>query len=167
MKKILISSKKYKDLFILLDNEDYSWAIKYKWHIRNGYAYRSIFKNNKVLNFSLHREIMKPLKNEIIDHINHNKLDDRKCNLRKCNSSENNRNRTSHKNTSSNYKGVNINVIKNKNKNYMYWSASIFNIKKFCLGSFPFTPEGEIEAAKAYDLKAKEIYGEFANLNFK
>jgi len=39
--------------------------------------------------------------------------------------------------------------------------------KREFLGYFPYTLEGEIAAAKAYDTAAKRIHGEFANLNFK
>ncbi len=58
---------------------------------------------------------------------------------------------------SSKYKGV-IRVKRDRK-----WQATIqANRRKLSLGAF----DDEIEAAVAYDRKAKELFGEFAYLNF-
>jgi hypothetical protein len=93
----------------------------------------------------------------VTDHINHNKLDNRKSNLRVCTDLQNARNSTYRPNNTSGFKGVSL------RKKYGTWSADIkINYFHKFLGYFS-SPE---EAAHAYDNAAKEIYGEFAKTNF-
>lgn len=95
-----------------------------------------------------------PNKKEI-DHINHNRLDNRKENLRECSSEENGRNKSKRSGTYSKFLGV----TKSRKK----WMAQIEKDgKSTYLGVF----DSEYEAAKVYDKKAIEIFGEFASLNF-
>jgi hypothetical protein len=102
---------------------------------------------------------MEPLDGEEIDHIDHNGLNCLESNMRNCTHQENRCNNTPH--GKSKYLGVYYLRIRNK---YEYITAGIyFNYKRIHLGYF----KSEIEAAKAYDKKALELYGEFANLNFK
>lgn len=91
---------------------------------------------------------------EHLDHINGNRSDNRISNLRLALPRENSWNRKAFKGTSSAYKGVSF------YQNYGNWQARIG--KKF-LGYF----EDEQSAAVAYDKAAKELYGEFAKLNFQ
>lgn len=101
----------------------------------------------------LHRMIMNPSKGLQVDHINGDRLDNRKSNLRICTSADNSRNR---KNIKGVYKGV---YFSKKNKN---WVAQITkNYKCLHIGSFL----NQEDAACAYNLKAKELHGEFAHLN--
>jgi hypothetical protein len=96
-------------------------------------------------------------KNEV-DHINHNPLDNRKENLRICTRRENSRNRTKGKfikRPSSRYKGVSFDKKLNK------WIAAIGLDTMIYIGCFTT----EEDAAFAYNIKAKEIFGEFACLN--
>lgn len=91
------------------------------------------------------------------NHINHNTLDNRRTNLRLCTKQQNAFNKLSRANSSSKYKGVYWNSTKNK------WQCSIIhNGKIIYLGRF----NCEKEAAKIYDVKAKELFGEFALFNF-
>ncbi len=95
----------------------------------------------------------------VVDHINHNGLDNRKENLRICTVAENCRNSrpSKRKNKLSKYKGVSFDK-KRKVYRVLIWH----NKKQYFLGTF----KNETEAAKAYDRKARELFGEFAYLNF-
>lgn len=95
------------------------------------------------------------LKNEEVDHINKNKLDNRIENLRLCTPTENNMNRGISKNNTSGYKGVR--QIGEK------WEARIgYKYRLISIGRYRTSEE----AAIAYDRKAKELFGDFAYLNF-
>lgn len=86
---------------ILIDEEDRKRVEEYKWSVnKRGYASCS--------NGSLHRFIMRCEKGDgkIVDHINHNPLDNRKKNLRFVTVSQSNINRRVQKNGSSGYKGI-------------------------------------------------------------
>lgn len=143
----------------LVDDEDFERTNALKWdaHKRQGgpfYAYRN--KNETCRHGKMHRFIMDAPDGMEIDHKDGNPLDNRKCNLRICSHAQNTRNQR-HKKGSSIYKGV---YWDKKNEK---WMASItFNYKTIWLGRHA----DEIEAAKVYDEKAKELFGEFARLNF-
>lgn len=157
----------------MVDDEDFEVLNKYRWRLvdnkRNSTYYakrvyrvgdRKLEKKKEVL---LHREIL-GLTNpkELCDHKDGNGLNCQKSNIRKCNSYENNRNRAKKKNATSKYLGVHLH--KNNNGKNKYWVASILGK---AIGRFKYTESNEIEAAKLYDIKAKEYFGEFANPNFK
>ena len=93
----------------------------------------------------------------MIDHINHNGLDNRRENLRICTNAENNRHRRKPKNNTSGYKGVCWDKSKKK------WRARIEkDNKNIHIGYYNILEE----AARAYDAKAKELFGKYAQLNF-
>jgi hypothetical protein len=133
----------------LVDDEDFGELSKHKWHIDNkGYARREAGKKH----IFMHKEILRTRDGLWRDHINGNRLDNRKCNLRFVTAQQNAQNRSKGKSGSSQYKGV----IREQNK---YWRAKI---KQIWLGYF----KTEEDAAQAYDEAAKEKYGEYARLNF-
>lgn len=157
MREIIIKSDLHGDKVLLVDNEDYDKVKSIKWSVINTKAtfYAKCRKKigEKYVTLSVHRFIFDLIDSSIyVDHIDHNGLNCQKINLRLCTHSENIRNRTSY--GSSKYLGVSYDKKKNK-----YRSV----IKSEYLGIF----ENEIEAARAYDAKAIEYHGEFANLNFK
>ena len=100
-----------------------------------------------------------------VDHINGNTLDNRKENLRLCTNQQNAMHRGKTKNNKSGYKGVRY-MKKKKgmiNEHSKPWQAQIYlNQKQIYLGCYK-TPE---EAARAYDKKAIELFGEYATLIF-
>jgi hypothetical protein len=107
----------------------------------------------------MHREILRPPGHLVVDHINHNGLDNRKANLRHATRAQNNFNRLIiiREDSSSKYKGVSWRKRKKK------WRARIcINGERKHIGYF----KDEIHAAKAYDKAAKKYHGEFASLNF-
>src|SRR5690606_16636288 len=102
-------------------------------------------------------------KNKIVDHKNHNELDNRKSNLRVCSRSQSEHNKLKYKNNNSGFKGVSKS---SKNGKYEYWTAYIWNKgKKYFLGNFPFTNNGKVLAAIAYNEAAIKHHKEFACLN--
>ena len=129
----------------------------YTWQITN-HGYVRAMKNAPHKRGSivyLHRLLM-DAEGLTVDHINHNKLDNRLCNLRVCTKKQNAQNKSPM--GSSKYLGVWFDKSKNK------WCAEIRpDNKKMFLGRF----DNEEDAGRSYDKKAKELYGEFANLNFK
>jgi hypothetical protein len=146
--------------FAIVDPEDYEWLSKYKWNAqkspKNCYAKRMPHKCGKRVLCLMHREILKVPKHLVVDHINHDGLDNRKANLRPATISQNALNRPYIKH-SSKFKGV---TFDKENKN---WRSEItYEKQKIHLGKY----DDEIEAAKAYDEAAKKYHGEFASLNF-
>ncbi len=76
---------------------------------------------------------------------------------------ERNLNRPKREGLTSRFRGVSRAVYREQT----VWKATAYySGKAHHLGFFPYTEEGEIEAAKAYDAKTKEFWGRNANLNF-
>lgn len=143
----------------IVDDEDYDSLNNFKWRIHSGgYAVRNTSRKDgqrKII--YMHREIMKLKENEefVVDHINHNKLDNRKINLRVCTQQQNNFNKTSLKNSSSKYKGV----VVSKSGNFQM----CFILNKKVLVSMMFSDE--MASANAYNYYATLYHKEFAKLN--
>jgi hypothetical protein len=92
MKKILLT----RGWFALVDLEDYDTLCQYKWYCsRAGYAERTWTRKGVKYRIGMHRQILglKPADGKHSDHINHNRLDNRRSNLRVVTQAENNRNR--------------------------------------------------------------------------
>lgn len=157
MKRIPLTRGK----FAIVDDEDYEWLMQWKWYasLNRGlwYAARQEQKgvNPKYSCILMHRELLKPPNGFEIDHHNNNSLDNRRFNLRICTHSNNLGNQKPQTGGSSKYKGVSW------HKKNQKWRAQIGK-KRHSLGYF----DNEIDAAKAYDKAAKELFGEFANVNF-
>lgn len=144
-----------------VDDKDYELLSKYDWKLRNknrnGIIYTYAARIEKGEYILMHREIMGFPKDMLIDHIDHNGLNNTRANLRKATVSQNQRNRRVHINNSCGYKGVYW------RKDRSVWISRIYvDKKKIHLGSYPEL----IDAAKAYDSGAIKYFGEFAWLNF-
>ena len=94
------------DKAALIDIGDVDFCKKHNWRISNkGYVTTTINRKSK----HLHRLIMSPMPQEEIDHINRDKLDNRKENLRICDRLTNMQNRGVNKNSSTGYNGIYFN----------------------------------------------------------
>jgi hypothetical protein len=140
-----------------VDDDDFEKLKSYKYCLSShGYAQRNICVSGKWTTVSMHRDVMGTDKS-LIDHIDGNPLNNTKENLRIANYQLNARNAKSKSGTVSKFKGVTY--VKESNK----WRVRIcINGRNKQIGYF----RDEIEAAKAYDDKAFELFGEFARLNF-
>jgi hypothetical protein len=111
------------------------------------------------LNICVHRWIMNGPEGLIVDHVNRDRLDNRRSNLRLVTVAQNTQNSgpKKTKGRTSSFKGVCLDKQSGK------WQAQIKvkGISKY-LGQF----YDEADAAKAYDVAAKQVYGEFAYQNF-
>lgn len=146
-------------MFAIVDEDDFERVSQYKWAVEKGkatyYASRGITLNGKNTSQKMHSFIIGCSDGQI-DHINGNGLHNYKSNLRKCSHNQNMMNKKSYRNSSSKFKGV---VFRPKNNNYQ--ARISLNKKSIHIGCFT----NEIDAAKAYNSKAKELFGEFAKLN--
>lgn len=155
MKKIKLTQGKYA----LIDDEDFDRVSKFKWWtqrcINSSYAVRVEFLNRKRRIVYMHRFILNHTSDLEIDHKNGNGLDNRKNNLRPVTHQQNSMNRAIGKNNSSGYKGVSFKIKTGK-----YYACIIINGKFVHLGVFL----NALDASKAYEKKAKEVFGEFRRL---
>lgn len=75
---------------VLFDKEDSELVSQYKWHVNDkGYAIWRGIKDGKKQTIRMHRLIMNTPEGMDTDHINHNRLDNRRANLRICTRQEN------------------------------------------------------------------------------
>jgi hypothetical protein len=140
----------------IVDAADFEWLNQYKWRaFGKGDGLYAVGRVGGKVVF-MHRLIMDPPAGMMVDHINGNEQDNRRCNLRICTPAQNARN-SRKKGGASRFKGA-------------YWYASLRKwVAKIChngktthLGWF----DNEIDAASAYDRAARRLFGEFACLNF-
>jgi len=139
--------------FAIVD-EEFKSLDKYKWYTSCGYAVSKIDDKMK----KMHRLIVDAQVKEHVDHINRNKLDNRKHNLRRCTSSQNSANTSTSKNNTTGFKGV-----FKQTYSFNYFAQIKKARKVYYIGSF----KTAIEAAQAYDKKAIELFGEYTLTNKK
>ena len=147
---------------VLVDDEDFEYLNQWKWFYcksrKTGYAKRASGKRPNKRQISMHRMIMQPNPGMEVDHIDHNGLNNQRCNLRNCTPTDNKRNGFKHRNNTSGYIGVTWEMRRQK------WSANIqANNKNIFLGRFDMAKD----AACAYDAAAQKYYGDFAYTNSK
>lgn len=145
-----------KGMFAIIDDEDFDVLSTLRWHAKkcgqHHYA-ASDFLGHEVY---MHRLVMNAAPGSLIDHKNQNTLDNRKSNLRDCRKHQNLANRGLQRNNTIGFKGVCF------HEKTGTWNARVkFRGKNISIG-YHRTPE---EAARYYNLKAKELFGEFACFN--
>lgn len=149
---------------IIIDDEDYDKFSKYHWTSdSSNYVVKPISKWNGEKNIMikkiyLHRYILNFPEGKVIDHINGNRLDNRKCNLRICDQINNSRNQSRHKNAIRYPKGV---ARMSGNRIKPFTAQITVNHKNIHLGYF-YTPE---QAHVAYCEAANKYHGEFARFS--
>ena len=148
--EIILYNKKQEEVArAIIDLDDIERVKDYKWYM-DGRGYAFCGTTRKLL----HRLIINAPKNKMVDHINHNRLDNRKSNLRICTSSQNNMNRSKTSRNTSGHVGVCYKPKINK------WQAYItVNRKPIHLGYYKNIEEA-IEARKQAEIK---YFGEYRN----
>ncbi len=150
--------------FAKVDDDDFEKFSTYSWTAvkrkSGGYNitrhFRAKGKSTVVL---LPRLIMNCPDGLVVDHVNHDTLDNRKCNLRICSVANNNMNQRKIIKRTSRYKGVSL---RKEKRGLKKWRACInLDKKRISLGDY----SSEEEAAFAYNKAAKRYFGEFAYLN--
>lgn len=136
----------------IFDKQDYPLISKFTWSTARGYI-RTLIRGKTV---ALHRLLMNPQSNMQVDHINHDKTDNRRCNLRLASHAENQRNRGIRSNNSTGYKGV---CYVARDDNYVAY-INVDGCRSY-LGTFKTAQE----AANAYDSAAEKMHGRFACKN--
>lgn len=139
--------------YALIDEVDAHLA-GLRWHLGSGGYARRLEKDKWTL---LHRVIIRAPSGVEVDHINRNRLDNRRCNLRLTDRGGNARNCSRNRKNTSGYKGVH-----GPNGSGRWVASVVYRGKPYYLGSCA-TAE---EAAVTYDLAAMALHGEFAAPNF-
>lgn len=157
MKLIDCSTLKHPNTFAVVDDEDFHLLNKLSWAAN--YSGGNLYAKTRIDQqpVSMHRMVMKAKQSDIIDHKDSNGLNNSKNNLRITDFKGNARNRRKARGVySSKYKGVNWKSERNR------WRAQIYlGDKLFFLGHF----KKETEAARAYNVAAERMFGEYAKLN--
>lgn len=148
--------------YTLIDEQDGDLA-RFTWHLNPGgyaagWAKRRSRGRGTDLNRTqlMHRIILGAPPGVEVDHVNRNRLDNRRSNLRFATDGENARNRERSRRNTSGYKGVQFDRVTGR------WSAAVrYEGKTYGVGQFE-SPE---LAAFAYDFAAAALHGEFAATN--
>lgn len=140
--------------YAYVDAKNYDWLSQWSWHLAGGGYVARREKGKRVY---MHRQIMRPPRNMVVDHIDGNRANNCEFNLRVCTQRENQRNQRKHINTRSRFKGVYYD--KRCDRYYaQFWDGCRLN----ALGYF----DDDTEAARTYDRAAVGCFGEFARVNF-
>lgn len=158
MKRIPLTNTK---LFALISDEDYNLISQFRWRLMkdkwNTYAWR-----NETIEYPgvfMHRLIFPPPPGMLIDHRNQNGLDNTRENLRHGTNSQNQANSRLAKNNTSGYRGVSRRDRRYKSRPWRVFICH--NGHRMTVGFYAMKED----AARAYNAKAKELFGEFARLN--
>jgi hypothetical protein len=144
-----------QDKECIVDDSDFARLSKMQWHVVNFhgkfYAYITIDGRNR----PMHRYIMRPRKGRVVDHINGNTLDNRRCNLRSCTHQNNICNSKLYRNNKSGFRGV----FKHGENRFTAQVTSCG--KTLYIGMF----KNALDAAVAYDKVALEVHEDFGSTN--
>lgn len=141
-----------------LDDADYDRSTDFHWHkTLNGYAAGSVVEQGVRKRVYLHRWLMNAQPGQLVDHIDGNKLNNRRSNLRLVTRSQNQANRRRNRTSRSRYKGVTW------HKRRRLWMARIqVRGRRITIGYYA----DPLHAAYEYDAFARNYFGEYARVNF-
>lgn len=148
--------------YALVDVEDFERLNQYKWHCtRLGYACRQVPRSQRKGNertILMHKELCPVPEGMVVDHINRNRLDNRKANLRPATKRQNAWNGPFRKRAGDpRFGGIKW------DKDLRKWRVRLdVNGRPESFGCY----DDQAEAARVYDRAAKQYRGEFAVLNF-
>ena len=155
MRKLLLN----RGIFAIVDDEDFYWLSQWKWYANFCIRTKSFYvvcpvkdENGKWGSIRMHRILKGSPKGMVIDHINHDTLDNRKINLRICTQSQNQKNQKISKSNTSGYKGVSW------NKGEQKWVAMISADNKRHFLGYHTTKE---IAYEAYLVASKKYHKDF------
>lgn len=160
---VILKGEEFASFYAIVDDSDFEHLNLYKWWIdKRTNAYNDTFYAKATI--AGHDVLMHKFLTgfDRTDHANRNGLDNRRVNLRDCTQSQNQANSKptisyGGKPTSSKFKGVKRCASTGR------WMVAVTKDRKsHWVGRF----DNEIDAALAYDAKAKELFGEFARTNF-
>lgn len=136
----------------LVDDEDFDMLSRYHWYCDvHGYV-----RTSTPYKMYMHRLIMNPPKNMQIDHSDNNRLNNQRSNLRICSESQNRMNAQLRKTSKSGYKGVSWTTEKQR------WKVQLRKDGKNVVSKYF---QDKHEAARYYNQKAIEFFGDYAWLN--
>lgn len=129
MKTIPLSGGHGVGLYAIVDDDDYDRLSNHSWCLDIGGGYP--MTRHKTKQYRMHRMIMPAPRGFVTDHINRNKLDNRKTNLRVVTNSENMHNVGIRSTNTSGYRGV---TYSNRDR---VWIAQVkVNYKNIVIGRF-------------------------------
>lgn len=136
------------------DIEDLPLIQSRSWYKdKDGYLVSCYYYAGQRRFVRFHRIVMNAKEDEVVDHINHKRTDNRKRNLRVCKRAENDRNRGLYATNTSGISGVHFDKKRNK------WVASItYSHRRIFIGRFLYKEE----AVKARLVKEAELFKDFA-----
>lgn len=140
----------------VIDRVDATLIAGFTWRLM-GEGYVSAQRGRMVI--YMHRLIAGAGPDEVVDHINGDRLDNRSANLRIATPSQNSANRGPDRRrlgTSSRHKGVSWSKRRSKWRAYVHHEGRTRYVGEFA---------DEDDAARAYNVAAAAIWGEFARLN--
>jgi len=150
----VVKATDVNDNSFIFDIADYPVVINYRWWVnKSGYVSTDSENGTRIL---LHCFLMSPQDGMVVDHINGDKTDCRRCNLRVVTKKQNSYNSGLSKRNKSGFKGVYYDPVRGKYEAYIRPEG-----RKLHLGRF----ETAEEAADAYDKAAIRLFGEYARTN--
>jgi hypothetical protein len=137
----------------IVDDEDYAAVSRFRWHLNEGYASRSTGIRPHRVMVRMHRLIAGPKVGQHVDHINRDKLDNRRVNLRTVSHQQNCWNSSARANSKTGVKGVSWRAEKKKYRAVIEHAG-----RQIFLGYH----ESVASARRARELKETELRGVFA-----